>query len=78
MYPLTSEIYKTSVRITALGLHNCVARIGGVLLGWIGFIGFTAFGIFGPFLLFAIFNLLVIITVLQLKRDTTNMPLDIY
>jgi hypothetical protein len=55
IYPFTAELYLTSLRSAGTGLHNCVCRLGGVVMPWITF-WFFKFGEKGPFLSFFIIS----------------------
>lgn len=78
LYPFTSEIYETGIRITGMGYTNCISRGGGMLVSWILILGFNLFGNYGPFLMLSLFAFISTIGAYFIPKDTTNMKLDTY
>ena len=75
LYTYTAEIFKTSLRVKALGLLIFMARMGGVFGNFIA-VELFSFGVFGSYYLFTFLCALYFICSLALPFETNNVALD--
>jgi hypothetical protein len=75
IYPLTSEVYPTSIRSTGFGLATCMKRIASIVMPWM-ILGGIQTDIHKPFLVFSFLALGGAGAALLLPYDTTGMELD--
>ncbi len=69
IYPYTTELYPTKIRITGLGMASGWCRIGGMLMPWF-IILFQKIGITGPFLLFSFCSFLGFFCIYSIPYET--------
>lgn len=69
IYPYTTELYPTKIRITGLGMASGLCRIGGMIMPWLLML-FTKFGITGPFIMFAICSFLGFLSIYNIPYET--------
>lgn len=77
IYPFTTEIYPTQIRVTGLGFASAFSRIGSISMPWIAML-FYEVGDRGPFLAFGIVSVIAFLAAIRLPFDTTGIELDKY
>ncbi len=75
IYPLTTEVYPTTIRATGLGIASSFSRIGGMVMPWIS-IASLRIGITGPFLIYGILSFVACVSSGFIPYDTTGIELD--
>ena len=75
IFPFTTEIYPTNVRVTGLGVASSLSKIGGMTMPWIT-IACLKIGYTGPFLIFGVLSLWATVSSICLPYDTAGMELD--
>ncbi len=75
VYPLTAELYPTSIRTMGLGLASVAGRVGTVIMPMIAIkIFYVNYSL--PFLLYFVMGVLGSLSVLKLPPDTLGKNLD--
>lgn len=77
IYPLTAEIYPTSLRVNGVGVSSAIGRLASCLMPlitiWIFYIN-----MYGPFILFFGFGTIGIVSTMLLPFDTRGRNLDLH